>query len=158
MSDAWDYDSLDMRGLPREWYEPVPFEAQKRIVSIFPDVRLVWNQSIHAFQCFHREPGCVLPLPGHRFATGWEVLPLDFNKPLDVELVVKYLRRNDDFNRKLREDGYADINELADALIDARTEADKKRLDLMFDDFFGKEGSVRKRGEGQVFVGGGATP
>ena len=151
MNAPGDYDDVSMEGLLPAWYEyVVPADVQKNVIAAIPEVRLIWNNLIKRFQVVYRCPEKVIRYWDGGFMRGWELLAFEFTSPLRTDEVLHTMRRWEDFNRTLKENGFKDLDDWIEKRaekIAAQGESDK---DALYDEFFGTESSTIKHGSGQI--------
>lgn len=105
-----DFDRPSEVGIDPRWVANVPDDAQCRIASAFPDMRLVWNNSIEKFQTILQSEGCLTVFQDGTL-DGWEIVGT-FDPPLDVEVIISTLRSRQQFIAwKLRKMGYGTEND-----------------------------------------------
>lgn len=159
MSKA-DYDGVEfsMSGIPDGCWREIPVEAQRRVVLAFPELRLVFNPVLGKYQCVHKDEMLCQPMwgfDGHCVLEGWEIIPGNYNRPLDIEDVVRQLR----LRAFIAEEAYmkdGGIDALADRLAAEEVRRREVELHEKFVDTLGIDswtGHVHKIRAGQTKVG-----
>lgn len=70
----FDYDDLDMRGLPESVYGRVPIESQRAIREVDDDLRIIWNGKIKAHAVVARAPEVMTRWHGGEYLQGWGIV------------------------------------------------------------------------------------
>lgn len=159
MSKA-DYDgaSFSMEGIPEGCWRDVPFEMQARVVSAFPELRLLWNPVIAKYQCVQKDEAVCQPmwgLDGSCVLTGWVIINGNYPRALKADEIVNMLR----VRAFMAEEAYmkdGGIDALADRLAAEEVERRKRELHEKFVDTLGVDswtGHVNTFHRGQIRAG-----
>lgn len=93
MNEVGAYDDISMTGIDSSLYEPVPADVQRRLLSTYPNFRLIFNPRTEEHVVIVKDDACVTPF-GDRHLVGWSIAS-NFPGRLDGEQVVAYLRSKD---------------------------------------------------------------
>lgn len=141
MTDDFDYFGIDMGGIPSACYSEVPAEAQKRLISAFPELRLLWNAGIKQFQLVYREPGVrqgFYGTEGVRELRGWAIIPGNYDPPLQIDRVIAECRMRENLaQEQARATGHANVADRVEALYQELVAQQKAEADAKMDDLLG---------------------
>lgn len=96
MNEIGAYDHLSMTGLRASWFDPVPVAIQERLISVYPDFRLIQNPVTGDFVVVCKDPLVTLPF-ADGYLQGWSIAT-NFPGRLDAEQIIGYLRSHDKWN------------------------------------------------------------
>lgn len=147
--NADDLPEIKFTGIPRDALSGVSEDAQRRVASAFPDVRLLWNNKIQRHQCVFEEPGNLTKWINGEVIVGWRFMAGDFPPAMCADEIVAELRRRQDFNmNELKKLGFKDAGEYADHLFKQMQKQIDDDADALCDDVFavGEKDTVRSIG------------
>ena len=136
-----DYEgaSFSMNGIPEGCWRDVPFEMQARVVSAFPDLRLLWNPVIAKYQCVEKDDAVMQPmwgLDGSCVLEGWVIINGNYPRALTADQIVDMLNvRQYIALEAYQKDG--GIDALADKMAEAEVKRRERELHEKFVDTLG---------------------
>jgi|GEM_PF-5510929 len=127
----------DEVGIDARWTARISDDVQAQIAKAFPEMRLVWNDSIDKFQTVLRSDGCMTVFQDGTLM-GWELVG-EHAPPLDVDSILATMRGRQHFVAyRLREKGYGTENssdaDVLNAYLDDSDNIVEAFVDQLYDD------------------------
>jgi len=127
----------DETGIDARWTAEVSDEMQSRVASAFPDMRIVWNNSLTKYQAVLQSEGC-LTVFQEGTLVGWEIIG-EFEPGESIDVIISTLRGRQHFVAyKLRKMGYGTENDsdsdVMNAYLDDSDRIAEEAVEKLYDD------------------------